>query len=81
MVAAGEKPLMRPDALSAPYEAMQSLGRGLADAGSVLGTYAVKKMEAESTVQVGRAEEKMRDTRSKFEDWKLKNPDSTKSSL
>jgi hypothetical protein len=77
MVEESRRPLMSPDALSGPYEALASIGRGLADAGSVLGTVAVKKMEAESEVQVANADKIMRHTTAEFQKWQLKNPDHT----
>lgn len=63
-------PQMDPQAMAAPYEALGSVGRAIAQAGSVLGGIALKKQEAENDIAIARADQRMDREYADFEAWK-----------
>ena len=67
---AGKLPLMDPQAMAAPFEAMGSVGRAVQQAGNVLGALAIKRQEAEATFQAAEFEKRMNMELADFEKWK-----------
>jgi hypothetical protein len=67
---AGKMPLMDPQAMAAPYDALGSVGRAVQQAGNVLGALAIKRQEAEALHQSAEFEKRLALEVSDFEQWK-----------
>lgn len=67
---ANKMPLMDPQAMAAPFEALGSVGKALQQTGNMLGALAIKRKEAETDIQVAEADERMSRELADFEAWK-----------
>lgn len=57
--------------MAAPFDALGSIGKAVMETGGILGALAVKQREAESDMQVARAQEQMEAARAEFETWAM----------
>ncbi len=62
---------------TAPYEALGTVGRAIAQGGSVLSGLAIKKREAQTDIQVAEADQAMQDAFNEHAAWRTTNPDTT----
>lgn len=67
---AGKMPLMDPQAMAAPFEALGSVGRAVQQAGNVIGALAIKRQEMEALHQSAEFEKRLALEVSDFEQWK-----------
>ena len=68
---AGKMPEMSASDAAKPYEALGAVGRAVSQAGDAVGALAMKRVEAESDVQIAKADAEMQMRREDFENWKL----------
>lgn len=67
---AGKMPLVNPQAMAAPFEALGTVGRAIQQAGDVLGALAIQRERAEADFQAAEFEKRMDIELAEFERWK-----------
>lgn len=72
---ASRRPELPAEQLAAPYEALGSVGRAVAQTGSILGAVAIKRREAETIVQIGNAENTITARMARFHHWREEHRD------
>jgi hypothetical protein len=70
---AGKMPLMDPQAMAAPYDALGSVGRAVQQAGNVLGALAIKRQEATDKRLINTANMAMQEAELRFKAWQEEN--------
>lgn len=76
---ASKMPLMDPQAMAAPYEALGSVGRALTQTGSLGMTLAIKKQEATDKRLINTAQSAMDQAAIDFKAWQAQNPNAPES--
>lgn len=76
-VAAASRNPQAPMSLAEPYGALASIGRAVAETGSIVGALALKQRQAETDVQIADADNVMLLAQGEFSDWKREHPDPT----
>lgn len=74
-VAAASRNPQAPMSLAEPYGALASIGRAVAETGSIVGALALKQRQAETDVQIADADNTMTAAQGDFEAWKMEHPD------